>query len=312
MSNDSLSIETATPAEIVPGLRLLFQHLPAADLEPNMSHVHYLFDLGELDCMNLLVYRTQGLLKGAVLFTNPNGGIAEVLPAQTPCDEPNHDVEDALMSNCFHRLRKLGVRVVQTQMFRQKSSLRHDVLIRNQFRCVSTMVYMEKNLGDMIPRYDQHKLNFVQYHSVPKEEFVNAIIATHQQTLDIPEMNGRRTPQEIIDGHYGYCSFEPRLWWVVRHTDQTIGVLLLAPFLEQHTCELSYFGLGQEYRGQGFGRQILGWALNHASSIGARSMSLSVDERNHPALYLYKSLGFMENDRRQIYLAFLDSLIDHA
>ena len=60
------------------------------------------------------------------------------------------------------------------------------------------------------------------------------------------------------------------------------------------------------YRGQGFGRRICKYLIDHASELGSGKISLNVYRINTHALRLYESLGFREqtekSDDIQVYM----------
>ena len=52
------------------------------------------------------------------------------------------------------------------------------------------------------------------------------------------------------------------------------------------------------YRGQGFGRKICNYLVDHASEHGSGEVSLNVYRKNTHALRLYESLGFREQTEK--------------
>jgi ribosomal protein S18 acetylase RimI-like enzyme len=66
-----------------------------------------------------------------------------------------------------------------------------------------------------------------------------------------------------------------------------------------------YLGVVPEARGQGLGRELVNKALWEARAADAPQLTLSVDARNQPALNLYRSMGFEEYDRREVFLKIL-------
>ncbi len=126
---------------------------------------------------------------------------------------------------------------------------------------------------------------------------------TYEGTLDCPEVNGARTIDEVIAGHQAQGRFDPDRWWLALRDGQPVGVMLLSELAESNDWEVAYMGLVPEARRQGLGRQLLLQALHAARAAGVRSVTLSVDGRNHPAWQLYVGTGFVPYDRREVYLA---------
>lgn len=52
------------------------------------------------------------------------------------------------------------------------------------------------------------------------------------------------------------------------------------------------FGIDPRYRGQGLGKKILQAAVSRMIDLGAKTVELTVDAENTPAVFLYDSLGF--------------------
>ncbi len=115
----------------------------------------------------------------------------------------------------------------------------------------------------------------------------------------------------------------PWLWWLRRmmpddalrrHLAQkTVSIYVLrvhgqaAGFFETETASwpdvnLNYFGLDQQFIGQGLGRKLLDAALASAfnGSYGVRGMTVNTCTADHPrALPNYKAAGFQEVRRAQ-------------
>ena len=130
------------------------------------------------------------------------------------------------------------------------------------------------------------------------DDFLSAVIATYQDTLDCPKLFGLREPQDILAGHRATGKFDPSLWTLLRVDAKPVGVVLLNPFPEQRTIELVYLGLAPVVRGRGFGRQLLRHALRLLHGRRERIVTLAVDEQNAPALRIYRAEGFRDELRR--------------
>ncbi len=60
-------------------------------------------------------------------------------------------------------------------------------------------------------------------------------------------------------------------------------------------------GVRPELRGRGFGRNLVMLGLEHFAKQGAKEVELTVDEKNQPAVKLYRSLGFKTKARKLWY-----------
>ena len=118
------------------------------------------------------------------------------------------------------------------------------------------------------------------------------------------ELNGQRTIDEIIIGHQAEGKFDPTRWWLAYLDAQPVGVMLLAELLDGLTWDLSYLGIVPEYRQRGYGGRCCD-GMQNAIDQKAASLIAAVDDRNTPALKLYRAAGFEEIDTCEVLLRFL-------
>ena len=78
---------------------------------------------------------------------------------------------------------------------------------------------------------------------------------------------------------------------MIQHEGQDIGCLLLTPTANE-CCEITYFGVLPQWRGQGFSKSIMEFVRDWALDNWVRGITLAVDLRNLPAIRLYQSCGF--------------------
>jgi ribosomal protein S18 acetylase RimI-like enzyme len=57
------------------------------------------------------------------------------------------------------------------------------------------------------------------------------------------------------------------------------------------------FGVAPEFQGKGYGKILLRAAIDRMQQEGAKSVELTVDEKNATALALYDSFGFSLKNR---------------
>ena len=82
-----------------------------------------------------------------------------------------------------------------------------------------------------------------------------------------------------------------------------IGVLLLTDASPEQ-FELTYMGLLESARGQGFSREIVRFAKEITSREKRLLLLTSVDEKNVPVCQSYLSQGFKAWGRRRVYASF--------
>lgn len=127
------------------------------------------------------------------------------------------------------------------------------------------------------------------------------LTATYEQTLDCPQLNGLRDAADVLAGYAAQGRFSADGWFFVRHHSTDVGVLILTEYPEGETWELVYMGVVPAARGNGFGRQIVNFALAQAAVGGAGRLVLAVDRENGPAQKMYREAGFVGWDRRTVY-----------
>lgn len=74
--------------------------------------------------------------------------------------------------------------------------------------------------------------------------------------------------------------------------DVAAGCVALRP-MNADTCEMKRLFVRTNFRGQGIGKQLTNEIVNHARTIGYRTMRLDTLARMRDAIALYMSLGFI-------------------
>jgi ribosomal protein S18 acetylase RimI-like enzyme len=177
-----------------------------------------------------------------------------------------------------------------------------DPLLRGGFRPITRLCQLERQLHGL-PGATALDLRFEAFRPSRAADFAATLEQTYAGTLDCPELNGRRSSDEILAGHRGQGRFDPRFWWLAYAGDWPAGVVLLAEMPDGVTWELAYLGVVPHFRRHGFGRAMTLHAL-HALRHSATRMTLVVDVRNLPARRLYEALGFREFDTSTVLLFF--------
>ncbi len=148
-----------------------------------------------------------------------------------------------------------------------------------------------------------HELNFIPFSRCDVSLFQQALMLTYEASLDCPELNDLRSPDEVITG-FRRSAPDLSRWWLLRHQEQTVGVLLLADGGQENTWDLGYLGIVASARGKGYGKIALRFAIEQSTIAKAQAMTLIVDQRNEPAIALYRSFDFRVVDMREVFLLF--------
>ncbi|HBE71149.1 MAG TPA: hypothetical protein DDW52_23635 [Planctomycetaceae bacterium] len=118
------------------------------------------------------------------------------------------------------------------------------------------------------------------------------IQATFSGTQDCPEINGLRSPNDVL---LGFLEGVPLRccdsWFIAMYRGEIAGCLLLTTASATLT-ELSYVGVLPGFRQLGIGKSLIGSALQISRRCGADHLAAAVDCRNAPALRAYDAFGF--------------------
>ena len=148
------------------------------------------------------------------------------------------------------------------------------------------------------------QLQWRSFNHAHEAEFRTILQATYASSLDMPELEGLRSLDDVIEGHRATGRFVPERWRLgqVPGEPDAAVVLLLAEIPDRDVWEVVYLGLTEAARGRGLGRAAIQQALDLARPHVSR-LELAVDLRNHPATRLYEAAGFIPFDRRSVHLA---------
>jgi ribosomal protein S18 acetylase RimI-like enzyme len=277
--------------------RLLFAHEPEPQRTHSAARCRELLATGEMNPAGLFVARDLSL-RGTILVQPLPGGLGLAWPPRVEPGPDQGELEDALVAAACDWLRTRGVKVCQA------FAAGRDVpamapLERHGFRHVTQVSHQRR---DLAPDEAQPAVSLAGRFYTPalRALFLRTLLATYDGTRDCPELNGTRTPDEMLDA-FG----DPGLsrWFLAEDAGAPIGVVMLDSGATPGSTEVAYLGLIPSARGRGRGEQLVRFALREAHAAGSTALTLSVDARNEPALRLYRRHGFAEYDRQVVYLA---------
>jgi ribosomal protein S18 acetylase RimI-like enzyme len=222
----------------------------------------------------------------------------------------------ALVRAALDDLRARGFRLAQA-VFDESASIHGSLdLSRGGFPRVTELIYMERPIETTGPSSPSSQppstpsWNWVPFCDATESAFRAVMQATYRESLDMPELGGSRSLDDIIADHRAGGRYEPSRWRLGRIAGDpdAAAVLMLAAIdsPEADTWEVVYLGLTPAARGRGLGRAVIDHALELAGP-GVARLELAVDVRNLPALRLYESTGFTVIDRRVVHLAVFDA-----
>ncbi len=176
------------------------------------------------------------------------------------------------------------------------------------FFLLAELIYMRQCLRGRVIRPNEaaSAVTCLHYSEPMHAAFAEAILATYQDSLDCPALDGRRTIDDILAGHKAAGVFRPDLWTIAYVDGAPAGVMLMNQNATQNVAEIIYMGVAKAFRGRGIGDILLSKAAEMAVADRFGAISLAVDAGNRFAHRLYERDGFVEASRRLAYVRTAD------
>jgi ribosomal protein S18 acetylase RimI-like enzyme len=289
-------IAVARPADWPAVARWTFAHLrePLASLRAD--HLVWLLAEGEIPPAGVLVATRDGDAAGGMVAQHLPGGTAVVLVPGGDSDA----VQDALAEATVARFAAAGVTAAQA-FIDEDERARAAVLTRHGFRLVTDILHLSLEVPTAVPLATAGPdVRLAPYAVADPVAFADTLLATYEDSPDVPEANAGRTAAEVLAG-FRHGQPDPPNWWLATDPDGVpLGVLLLSADGTE-AMEVAYLGVVSAARGRGVGGRLIGTAVNFAAAAG-RSLHLSVDERNRPARHLYARHGLHSRQRQHVFL----------
>ncbi len=280
-------VSRAAAHELLPACRILFEGRAEQSRDCLLAE-------GGASCL-FVARAANGRLHAASLVELLSGALGVAL---VPRGDSTAAVDAVAAAGCAW-LRERGVKVCQA-FVAEREGAEATALARHGFRPVTQLAYLRRAVGPSFGAPTPPVL-WHPWPAEPTREHTDLLLATHDGTLDCPEMNDTRTPNEIVGG-FRPTDVANRSWWSASDESRAVGVLLLVGGPD-HVLEVSYLGLAPAARGRGLAGALLRFADDVARQMGHRELNVSVDVRNAPAMKLYARHGFVEYDRRGVWLA---------
>jgi mycothiol synthase len=166
------------------------------------------------------------------------------------------------------------------------------------FGPMAELIYMHRAFRKMAMPAPPVGVRVLNYSPATHALFAAGILATYQQSLDCPQLNGVRDIEDVIAGHKSAGAFDPADWFVLVAADEPIAVLLMTRVNNMDGMEIVYVGIKPASRGRGLGDYLIRLATGHATLRKCRHIALAVDAQNRPAIALYQRHGFERSTSR--------------
>ncbi|WP_165229599.1 GNAT family N-acetyltransferase [Aquisphaera insulae] len=307
-------VEPCPPAACLEALQVLYQRVPQAVRGPLVEEVLRESAAGQVDLGGLWVawerpWRPSAAdrIVGAFLTQALAGRAAAVWAPEVLPSLRRTATAAALVRTALADLKRRGFRIVQAVLDESAHGRGVGDLIRGGMPRVTELLYLERDTRVPLPpaaaASGPPPLAWRPFNPAEADDFRRLLQATYTSSLDMPELEGVRSLDEVIEGHRATGRFVPSRWRLgrVQGEPDAAVVLLLADIPDRDVWEVVYLGLTPAARGRGLGRSAIAHALELAAPHAPR-LELAVDIRNTPATRLYASTGFVPFDRRTVHL----------
>ena len=297
------AVRTASRAYLAESIWLLLSEEPPDVRRSWVEALCLAADRCQVSTNCLLEARRFGRLVGAIWGQVLPGQTAMVWPPRLLRSEPPATAE-RLLETLDRQLQRESLEVTQA-LLRTSSDADAALLQRFGYQRAADLVYLVADVSHMPLDPPEGGLEFEPYHAGLRDRLACVVEGTYVGTLDIPQLNGVRRIDDVLDGYTQSGSSEPGRWFFVRHADSDVGCLLAADHAASDQWELVYMGLLPDARGHGWGVHIVRHLQRLARESGRSRLILAVDSANGPALATYAKTGFFEWDRRGVFLKIL-------
>ncbi len=181
---------------------------------------------------------------------------------------------------------------------------RIESLEENDFKFVAKLEYLGRKteLGGNLESEEDTELQFFPFAEEEQQRLKEIVELSYIDTLDCPSLTGLRNIEDTLAGYRSTGTYRPENWFRIKKDQDDVGVLILAELDMGENYELVYMGLLTQFRGRGYGNQIVDFACQKASDNGAEQIMVAVDALNYPAQKAYQKNGFIPWANRWAYI----------
>lgn len=294
------------PEDRAEALAVLYHRLSAATRANMIVELLRQEALGQLDLSGLWIACRKRRIVGAMLTQVLAGRAIAIWPPVIARSWGAASLASSMVREALRVSEARGIRLAQALVEDNPPKQTSLDLTRGGLAYVTDLIYLGRPTLEMLPVSPRvPTLEWQGYAPDRHEQFARMLERSYEGSLDMPELVGLRTLDDVMQGHLARGSFDPERWRLGRLAGQSepVAVLLLLAGSES-TWEVSYLGLAPEARGKGLGRRVLAHALE-LTRPHAHRLELAVDVRNLPADRLYQRCGFHAFERRRVHLAVL-------
>ena len=307
MAGATTEVMLCPPSQRGRALEILYRRVPGG-LRPRLiADALGEAERGLIDLSGLWVALRRGRIVGALLTQPLAGRAAAVWAPEVDPSWRRSATAVALVRAALADLKRRGFIIAQALL--DESAPRHGAsdLAQAGMLQITELIYLERTTR--VPLQVRPEVPTLHWEGLgpPTEGDFRAVLeATYTCSLDMPELEGIRSLDDILASHRAGGRFVAERWQVghLRDEPATAAVMLLSEIPDRDAWEVAYLGLTPSARGRGLGRAVLAHALELAA-VHVPRLELAVDVRNHPATRLYRIAGFTPFDQRTVHLASL-------
>ena len=297
-----LTITNPIEAELEMTLQFAFQHLPPHELALRLEAMMRQYQSGKTDLRGIFQAKQDNTLVGALYAqSRPDGSVMLWVPTLTQ-GFPHEPLLESLITYCQS---KNAIAIValadRNQLFDEQT-----FCTVGQFQFLSDLVHLAVEVSPEMQAEKPYRLQFVplshysDYSDSIFDRLERLVKKTYEHTLDFPDLMQIVPVEAVLQGYKEGSLFRPELWFFIQRDGMDVGVLLLTDASPEQ-FELTYMGLIESARGQGFAREIVSFAKAITCREKRLMLLTSVDEKNIPACQSYLSQGFRAWDRKKVY-----------
>ncbi len=285
----------ATAAQIPAALRLILSNSINDAADSQIADFIRFSEQRGIDLSDMQIIAANGRLLWAVLpMVNP-GRTALLFAAPVRTAKSHPTAVDLAIESICQRMAGQNVQLAQV-LLDPSDQATIDAYTHRGFSKMAELIYLHRTLRPSLspplaPPPPAAEFQLQIYSEANHAAFATAIVASYQNSLDCPALNGVRDIEDVITGHKASGEFDPQDWFLLSRRDQPAAVLLMNRTPQVDAMELVYLGLAPAVRGLGIGNYLMNLALHRVRQRNFSGLTLAVDSRNTPAIRLYHRHG---------------------
>ena len=298
--NPVLDITNPTVDELETTLHFAFQHLPPFEFVARIESIMQQHHAGKTDLRGVFQAKHENTLVGAMYAqSRPDGSVMLWIPAMTEgfSSEP---MFEPLVQYCQSRNAFAAVAMAdRTQSFDKQT-----LCAVGQFRFLSDLIHLAIEIMPNETTEEPYRLQFIPLSNYAEDvsaRLTPLVKETYHDSLDFPDLMQIAPVEHVLQGYKAGALFRPELWFFIQKEGVDVGALLLTDTSPEQ-FELTYMGLIESARRQGYAREIVRFAKEITSQWKRQLLLTSVDEKNIPACQTYLAQGFRAWDRKKVYV----------